>query len=108
MILFLKRFKNIKLHEYIVMPNHFHAILEIVGATLGVAQNYNNVVAQNETNAHRRGNPCGRPIKYATTEKGQPQGLPLRKNKTMNKYIVMPNHFHAILEIVGATLVVAQ
>lgn len=31
------RFSNIELHEYIVMPNHFHAILEIVGATLGVA-----------------------------------------------------------------------
>jgi len=29
-----KRFKNIKLHEYIVMPNHFHGILEIVGADL--------------------------------------------------------------------------
>lgn len=33
-----KRFTNIRLHEYIVMPNHFHAILEIVGATLVVAQ----------------------------------------------------------------------
>ena len=38
-----KRFQNIRLHEYIVMPNHFHAILEIVnqnnvvGATLVVA-----------------------------------------------------------------------
>ena len=32
-----ERFKNIKLHEYVVMPNHFHAILEIVGATLVVA-----------------------------------------------------------------------
>jgi len=30
------RFKNIRLHEYMVMPNHFHAILEIVGATLVV------------------------------------------------------------------------
>jgi len=27
-----QRFTNIKLHNYIVMPNHFHAILEIVGA----------------------------------------------------------------------------
>lgn len=35
-----ERFKNIRLHEYVVMPNHFHAILEIVvGATLVVAQN---------------------------------------------------------------------
>jgi len=25
-----ERFKNIELHEYMVMPNHFHAILEIV------------------------------------------------------------------------------
>ncbi len=29
------RFKNIELHEFIVMPNHFHAILEIVEATVG-------------------------------------------------------------------------
>ena len=34
-----KRFQNIELHEYTVMPNHFHSILEIVGATLMVAQN---------------------------------------------------------------------
>ena len=32
------RFPNIALHEYVVMPNHFHAIIEIVGATLVVAQ----------------------------------------------------------------------
>ncbi|MDR1372087.1 MAG: hypothetical protein LBJ17_03020, partial [Dysgonamonadaceae bacterium] len=64
------RFPNIELHEYVVMPNHFHAILEIttppaaptadrattrvaptntndlqpVGATLVVARN-NNIVA---------------------------------------------------------------
>lgn len=25
-----KRYENIRLHEYIVMPNHFHAILEIL------------------------------------------------------------------------------
>ena len=40
------RFKNIQLHEYIVMPNHFHGILQIisnaVGATLVVAQNRGN------------------------------------------------------------------
>ena len=28
-----ERFTNIAIHEYIVMPNHFHAILEIAGAT---------------------------------------------------------------------------
>jgi len=40
-----QRFTNIQLHEYIIMPNHFHAILEIVGATLVVAPN--NTVAPN-------------------------------------------------------------
>jgi REP element-mobilizing transposase RayT len=41
------RFKNVELHEYVVMPNHFHGVLQIVGATLVVAQN-ENMVAQNE------------------------------------------------------------
>lgn len=40
----LDRFKNIELHEYVVMPNHFHAILEIVGATLVAAQNEDETV----------------------------------------------------------------
>lgn len=39
------RFKNIQLHEYVVMPDHFHAILEIVsppvGTTLVVVPNDN-------------------------------------------------------------------
>ncbi len=33
------RFTNVQLHEYIIMPNHFHAIMEIVGSTLVVDQN---------------------------------------------------------------------
>jgi len=54
-----ERFINIELHEYIVMPNHFHAILQIVGAALVVAQN--DTVAQNDM--------------IDATEKGQPQGI---------------------------------
>lgn len=27
----LNRFKTIRLHEYVIMPNHFHAIIEITG-----------------------------------------------------------------------------
>ena len=30
-----ERFKNIELHEYAIMPNHFHGILEIIEATVG-------------------------------------------------------------------------
>ncbi|HON53113.1 MAG TPA: hypothetical protein PLS12_07890 [Bacteroidales bacterium] len=43
-----QRFPNIVLHEYIIMPNHIHVILEIVptvGATLVVALDNKNVVA---------------------------------------------------------------
>jgi len=49
-----QRFNKIKLHEYVLMPNHFHGIIEIitVGATL--------VVAQNDV---------------AKLENGQPQGI---------------------------------
>lgn len=76
-----ERFTNIHLHEYIVMPNHFHAILEIVGATLVVApvrvslvdtQNYHNapvrvplVGTPNDDNAQNDDD----------TQKGQPQGI---------------------------------
>jgi len=40
------QFPNIELDEYVVMPNHFHGIIIIVGATLVVAQQ--NVVGENE------------------------------------------------------------
>jgi len=69
-----ERFKNIELHEYIVMPNHFHAILQIEGATLVVALNddgsFNNPDFQNNCdtpNVLKKNN--GRSIK------GQPQGI---------------------------------
>ena len=32
-------FDNIKLHEFIVMPNHFHGIIEFVGVPLVGTQN---------------------------------------------------------------------
>lgn len=59
-----ERFTNVQLHEYVVMPNHFHAIMEIVGATL--------VVAPNDT----------------VNEKGQPQGIaPIVKPKTVGDMV---------------------
>ncbi|MEA3444528.1 MAG: transposase, partial [Bacteroidota bacterium] len=60
-----ERFTNIELHEYIVMPNHFHAILQIVGATLVVAQN--NMID--------------------ATEKGQPQGIAPTQKKTVGDMV---------------------
>lgn len=55
----INRFPNIKLHNHIVMPNHFHGILEItVGATLVVASE--NVVApENVVLAKQIGQPQG-------------------------------------------------
>jgi len=66
-------FKNVQLHKYMVMPNHFH-----VGATLVVALNQprrpKNTVAQNgniDNNIGKQNNDG--------KEEGQPQGLPLRE-----------------------------
>ena len=56
------RFQNIQLHEYVVMPNHFHAILEIVWATL--------VVTQNETVTRN-----GDDSQNGQPQNGQPQGI---------------------------------
>ncbi len=79
-----ERFKNIQLHDYVVMPNHFHAILEIVGATLEVAQNDGN--AQNEHNAQNDDN-----IENVdNAQKGQPQGIAPTdavKNKTVGDMV---------------------
>ena len=62
------RFPNIGLHEFVTMPNHFHGILEIVRASLVVAQNINlqNVDAQNEMVLNE--------MVLNEKEKGQPQG----------------------------------
>jgi REP element-mobilizing transposase RayT len=37
-LILTQRFPGIKLHEYIIMPNHFHGIIETVGAPLVGAQ----------------------------------------------------------------------
>jgi len=39
-------FPKIKSHEYIIMPNHFHAIIEIVGADSISAQHADSISAQ--------------------------------------------------------------
>ncbi|MCF0058845.1 transposase [Dyadobacter sp. CY356] len=41
------RFLNIRLHDFVIMPNHFHAILELVGATLVVARNSPDIPTSN-------------------------------------------------------------
>ena len=55
-----QRFNKIKLHEYVLMPNHFHGIIEItaVGATLVVAQN-NTVVKLKTGQSQGIGQPQG-------------------------------------------------
>ena len=87
-----ERFKNIRLHQYVVMPNHFHAILEIVGNTVGatlvVAPNDtvapNDVVAPNDTVS-----PNDTVAQNEqTTEKLQPQWIaPTEKPKTVGDIV---------------------
>ena len=78
------RFTNVQLHEYIVMPNHFHAILEIVGATLVIAPH-------NKTLAN---------------EKEQPQGIApaneLNANENVQSKTFAPAKPKTVGDIVGA------
>jgi len=71
----VERFTNIHLHEYIIMPNHFHAILEIVGATLVDTQNdddsQNNGNSQNDDDTQNDDDSQN----DDDTQKGQPQGI---------------------------------
>ena len=75
-LLLPKRFNNIKLHEYIVMPNHFHAILEIMaGATLVVAPNKNVVANQKRTTTR---------VVHTTVKNNE---IPHKKGKTVGDMV---------------------
>ncbi len=76
------KFDNIKCHEMVVMPNHFHCIIEItVGADLSVCPPH---ASKNATNQNQKG-------RHA--QKGRHIGLPLHevvqwfKTMTTNEYI---------------------
>jgi len=83
------RFPDIHLHEFVIMPNHFHAIIELVGATLVVAQNAKQVAQNAEKTIQNKKRDTQNPeqdnqnpeIKKGNTNRqgqGQPQGLPQR------------------------------
>ena len=80
-----ERFTNVQLHEYVVMPNHFHAIMQIVGATLVVAQN--DTVAQNTDEQNIPNDTVAQNDKPVSDEQGQPQGIAPTKPKTVGDMV---------------------
>lgn len=98
-----ERFTNVQLHEYMVMPNHFHAIMEIVGATLVVAPD--NVVTQNNTSVIRDNASVIRDNESVDDEKGQPQGIAPTKPKTVGdivgafQSIVTVEYIHGVKQL---------
>jgi REP element-mobilizing transposase RayT len=71
-------FQMIRLHEYIIMPNHIHTIIEIVGNHVGVplvgTRDMDNQIQSNTLNTNNH--------------QGQPQGIaPTYKNKTIGDVI---------------------
>ena len=73
-----QRFPNIQLHEFVVMPNHFHAIVEIlVGATLVVAPNMvpKNINPQNTVARNM--------VSQNSQIQGQPQGIARTDQKSV-------------------------
>ncbi len=80
------KFSNIKCREYIIMPNHFHGIIEIVGADQRVCPNHN-INTQNHL-----GNPK-QDLSGQPNIEGEHTGSPLHqviqwfKTMTTNAYI---------------------
>ncbi len=72
------RFPDIRSDTYVIMPNHFHAIIEIRRGDPRGRPVPETCIMEND-------DPCGRPVPetcimendYADSETGQPQGLPL-------------------------------
>ena len=83
------RFKNIRLHEFVVMPNHFHALLEIIpptpGATLVVApkSNTNDVVAP-KSNTENMGVKNGGATNNGATNNGATNDVATNNGATNN------------------------
>jgi putative transposase len=92
----VERFPNIELHEYSIMPNHFHCILEIVGDVGDFTND------ENGRNDIENGRPqiTGRPQGYAPTDTQLDDGK--QKNKTIGdmmdafKSIVTVEYIHGV------------
>lgn len=67
-----RRFSFIKLQEFVVMPNHFHSIVEILGATLVVAPD--EPVAPINPVVSNKSVPPNEPV-IPNDESVQPQGI---------------------------------
>ena len=82
------RFNNIELHEYVVMPNHFHGVLQIVGATLVVAQNKNGILTIPNGDVKIPIGDVKIPNGGFDNSKGQPQGIaPTETEKTVGDIV---------------------
>jgi len=86
-----QRFTNTKLHEYQVMPNHFHAILEITPIAVGSTPVGSTLVVDPET-VNRKGQPRGltqrspEPLPQRSP-KPLAQSVPEIKNKTLGDMV---------------------
>ena len=95
------KFNNIKLHEYIVMPNHFHWIIEIVGAIPCGCPDDNIYLDENCNNYNNNNVLFNNNVLCNNNVLGNHKGLPLQKkiilwniiwwfkSLTTNKYIKM-------------------
>jgi len=79
-----KKYNNLSVDEYIIMPNHIHGIINIVGAALcsrPIQNNQNNII--NNKNHIDSGKNIVLPLQY----KGLGQYISWFKRMTTNKYI---------------------
>ena len=96
---FVQRLKHMQLDAYVVMPNHFHAILEIVGANVGQPHVGSPHVGSPHVGRPHVGRPqVGQPL-VEQPRIGQPQGV-APTNKTLG-YMVDAFESIATVEYIG-------
>ncbi len=93
-------FPNIALHEFVIMPNHIHFIVEIVGAPLVGALDTENMVDIHDKRAPTRGAPTVGDVVGSFKSLTTNQYIKMVKNNTLppfNKRIWQRNyHEHVI------------
>jgi REP element-mobilizing transposase RayT len=85
------RFFNIKMDEYVIMPNHFHGIIQIVGADSYVCPENDEIknrsnIEGNIWGDNKEGEHTGSPL--PTSNISLPKVIQWFKTKTTNDYIV--------------------
>lgn len=94
-----QHFKNVVLHEYVIMPNHIHGIIELVGANNYSPENGSrkNTAKNIKTEANIAGEKCFAPAGTSRTVGSIVRGFKIGVTKQIGYSIWQRNYFEHIV-----------